>query len=85
MLRADPIPAHAGVMDVRPPVVVLPPESDGGRRVTIDGERMGTAYSLFDVLDFMHGAGLPAVDRSVDDPELIEWRGGGPYAWSDTP
>ena len=66
-------------------MVVLPPESDGGRRVTIDGERMGTAYSLFDVLDFMHGAGLPAVDRSVDDPELIEWRGGGPYAWSDTP
>ena len=65
------------------PVVVLPPESDGGRRVTIRGKRVGTAYNLFDVLDFVHSAGLPAEeDRAVDDPELIEWRGGGPYDWS---
>ncbi|WP_406458447.1 hypothetical protein OH768_29025 [Streptomyces sp. NBC_01622] len=71
-------------MDVRPPVVVLPPESDGGRRVTIHGARMGTAYSLFDVLDLLHRAGLPAEDRAVDDPELIEWRGGGPYVWNGT-
>jgi len=50
-------------MDVRPPVVVLPPESDGGRRMMIHGARMGTAYSLFDVLDFLHRVGLPAEDR----------------------
>jgi hypothetical protein len=43
---------HAGFMDGRRPLaVVLPPAPDGGRRVTIHGERMGTAYSLFDVLD----------------------------------
>ncbi|MDN0198768.1 hypothetical protein [Streptomyces sp. S.PNR 29] len=71
-------------MDTRPPVVVLPPAADGGRRVTIHGERVGTAYSLFDVLDFLHQAGLPAEDRAVDDPELIEWRGGGPYDWNGT-
>lgn len=71
-------------MDGKPPVVVLPPASDGGRGVTIHGERMGTAYSLFDVLDFLHRAGLPAEDRAIDDPELIEWRGGGPYAWNNT-
>ncbi|MET7351842.1 hypothetical protein [Streptomyces mirabilis] len=71
-------------MDVRPPVVVLPPESDGGRRVTIDDESVGTAYSLFDVLDFLHRAGLPAEDRAIDDAELIEWRGGGPYDWNTT-
>ncbi|MCD9874020.1 hypothetical protein [Streptomyces guryensis] len=72
-------------MDVQPPVVVLAPEADGGRRVTIRGERVGTAYTLFDVLDFLHSAGLPAEeDRAVDDPELIEWRGGGPYVWSST-
>ena len=71
-------------MDVRPPVVVHPPASDGGRRVTIHGERVGTAYGLFDVMDLLHQADLPAEDRAVDDPELIEWRGGGPYDWNDT-
>lgn len=69
-------------MDSRPPVVVLPPSSDGGRLVTVHGERMGTAYNLFDVLDFLHRAGLPLEDKAIDDPELIEWRGGGPYAWN---
>ncbi|MEV6941529.1 hypothetical protein AB0N07_05880 [Streptomyces sp. NPDC051172] len=76
-------------MDVQPPVVppvvVLAPQADGGRRVTIRGKRVGTAYTLFDVLDFLHSAGLPAdEDRAVDDPELIEWRGGGPYVWNGT-
>ncbi|MEU0830387.1 hypothetical protein [Streptomyces sp. NPDC005969] len=46
--------------------------------------RVGTAYSLFDVLDFPHRAGLPTEDRAIDDPELIEWRGGGPYDWNNT-
>jgi hypothetical protein len=69
-------------MSTRPPVVVLPPASDGGRQVTVRGEPTGTAYSLFDVLDLVHRAGLPGEDRAVDDPELIEWRGGGPYDWA---
>ncbi|MFC5213824.1 hypothetical protein [Streptomyces coerulescens] len=69
-------------MSTRPPVVVSPPESDGGRQVTIRDEPTGTAYSLFDVMDLVHRAGLPAEDRAVDDPELIEWRGGGPYDWN---
>ncbi|MCZ0991686.1 hypothetical protein [Streptomyces diastatochromogenes] len=71
-------------MDGRPPVVVLPPAQDGGRRVTIRGEHMGSAYSLFDVLEFLHRAGLPTADMAIDDPELIEWRGGGPYDWPDS-
>ncbi|WTF00847.1 hypothetical protein OHB14_57895 [Streptomyces sp. NBC_01613] len=71
-------------MDERPSAVVLPPSEDGGRSVTIQGERVGTAYSLFDVLEFLHQVGLPAEDRAVDDPELIEWRGGGPYDWNST-
>lgn len=29
-------------------------------------------------------AGLPAEDTAVDDPGLIEWRGGGPYDWNAT-
>ncbi|MET7475732.1 hypothetical protein ABZT17_15400 [Streptomyces sp. NPDC005648] len=72
-------------MDTQATVVVLPPDADGGRAVTINGERTGTAYSLFDVLDFVHQAGLPAEDHAVDDPELIEWRGGGPYEWNGGP
>lgn len=75
---------HRGATDTQPPVVVLPPASDSGRRVAIHGERVGTAYNLFDVLDFLHDAGLPADGRTVDDPELIEWRGGGPYDWNNT-
>ncbi|MER5215663.1 hypothetical protein ABT063_35345 [Streptomyces sp. NPDC002838] len=69
-------------MDEHPPVIVLPPSPDGGREVTIHGERAGTAYSLFDVMEYLHRAGLPAEDMAVDDPELIEWRGGGPYDWN---
>ncbi|GGZ42051.1 hypothetical protein [Streptomyces bluensis] len=69
-------------MDSHAPVVVLPPSPDGGRQVTIHGEDVGTAYSLFDVLDLLRDAGLPSEDRAVDDPELIEWRGGGPYDWN---
>jgi hypothetical protein len=69
-------------MDGQPPVVVQPPASDGGRLVTIRGEDKGVAYSLFDVLDLVHREGLPTADTAVDDTELIEWRGGGPYDWS---
>ncbi|WP_369251739.1 hypothetical protein [Streptomyces sp. R41] len=71
--------------DDRPPVVVYPPSPDGGRHVTIHGEPVGTANSLFDVLEFLRRAGLPAEDTAIDDPELIEWRGGGPYDWNNTP
>ncbi|MEU8845509.1 hypothetical protein AB0C70_04555 [Streptomyces sp. NPDC048564] len=71
-------------MSTRSPVVVQPPASDGGRQVTIRGEPTGTAYSLFDVMDLVHRAGLPGEDRAVDDPDLIEWRGGGPYDWNGT-
>ncbi|MFF9624335.1 hypothetical protein [Streptomyces griseosporeus] len=70
-------------MNRRTPVIVHPPSEDGGRRVTVDDAEVGVAYSLFDVLDLVHGAGLPGEDHAVDDPELIEWRGGGPYDFSE--
>ncbi|BCL18504.1 hypothetical protein GCM10017668_03470 [Streptomyces tuirus] len=63
-------------------MVVQPPATDGGRLVTIRGERIGVAYSLFDVLDLLHREGLPTADTAVDDTELIEWQGGGPYDWN---
>ncbi|MGW7238088.1 hypothetical protein [Streptomyces sp. NPDC054804] len=64
------------------PVVVQPPGPDGGRRVTIRGEYVGTAYHLLDVVEFLRRAGLPEANTTVDDPDLIEWRGMGPKAWT---
>jgi hypothetical protein len=74
----------AGVMDGAL-VVVHPLSPDGGRRVTIRDESVGTAYNLFDLLEFLRRAELPEVDTAIDDPELIEWRGGGPEVWNESP
>ncbi|MGW1053712.1 hypothetical protein [Streptomyces sp. NPDC001680] len=63
------------------PVNVQPLGPDGGRRVTIRGQFVGTAYHLLDVVEFLRRAGLPEADTTVDDPGLIEWLGGGPQDW----
>jgi hypothetical protein len=63
-------------------VVVHPPQPDGGRQVTIRGEPVGTAYHLLDLVELMRLAGLPEADTTIDDPELIDWRGGGPEVWT---
>ncbi|MCZ7456344.1 MULTISPECIES: hypothetical protein [Streptomyces] len=72
-------------MGTNPPVIVHPIEPSGGRPVTIRGEPVGTAHDLFDVLEFLRRANLPETDTAVDDPELIEWRGGGPQSWAESP
>ncbi|MFG3234985.1 hypothetical protein ACGFZG_24915 [Streptomyces antibioticus] len=64
------------------PVIVYPPDEDGGRRVRADGEILGRAYSLRDVAEFLRRAGVEDADETwVEMSELIEWRGGGPRAW----
>ncbi|MGW1885515.1 hypothetical protein [Streptomyces sp. NPDC001970] len=63
------------------PVVVHALSSDGGRTVTIHGRRIGVAFHLLDVVEFLRRAGLPEADTTMDDPALIEWRGGGPDTW----
>ncbi|MFH8405266.1 hypothetical protein ACH4FX_10885 [Streptomyces sp. NPDC018019] len=72
-------------MDV-PPVIVHPPSPTGGRRVTVRGEGAGVAYNKRDVQEFLRRAGVAedADTISLDDPHLIEWRGGGPEMWGDT-
>ncbi|MFD3584563.1 hypothetical protein [Streptomyces sp. NPDC056660] len=50
--------------------------------MTIRGEYVGTAYHLLDVVEFLRRAGLPEANTTVDDPDLIEWRGIGPKAWT---
>ncbi|ARX81494.1 hypothetical protein SMD44_00892 [Streptomyces alboflavus] len=61
------------------PVVIYPPDEDGGRRVRVDGAILGLAYSIRDVAAFMQEAGLQEWDEmDVVRSGLIEWRGGGP-------
>ncbi|MGK5631045.1 hypothetical protein [Streptomyces sp. URMC 123] len=68
-------------MTGHPPVVVHPPTS-GGRRVSVRGHDVGRALRPEDVLEFLRRAGLEEGAAALDDPELIEWRGGGPDHWS---
>lgn len=64
-----------------PPVVVHPPSSSGGRRVTAHAEILGLAHSPEDVVEFLRRAGLPPEQIKLDDENLIEWRGGGSGVW----
>ncbi|MET7809813.1 hypothetical protein ABZT26_03000 [Streptomyces sp. NPDC005395] len=65
------------------PVVVYPPDEDGGRRVRFDGRLSGRAFSVRDLVAFMQEAGLHEFDEmDVVRSELIEWRGGGPDVWT---
>jgi hypothetical protein len=58
------------------PVVVHPPSPGGGRRVTVRGEIVGLAHSDRDLVEFLRRAGLEDADLILDDPRLVEWRGG---------
>ncbi|GEB50204.1 MULTISPECIES: hypothetical protein [Streptomyces] len=64
-----------------PPIVVHPPSQSGGRRVTAHTESLGTAHRPEDVVEFLRRAGLEPSEIQLDDPNLIEWRGGGPDVW----
>ncbi|MGW2742349.1 hypothetical protein [Streptomyces sp. NPDC001450] len=72
-------------MDARRPVIVNPPSPGGGRRVRVDGENLGLAYSLRDVAEFLRRAGLELDPAEVAESDLIEWRGGGPRVWVSPP
>ncbi|MFS4105113.1 hypothetical protein [Streptomyces sp. PD-S100-1] len=66
-------------------VVVHPPATNGGRRVTVDGQPLGTAFSVHDLAVFLERAGLEGWDEldvaQHSELGLIEWRGGGPEVW----
>ncbi|MEV5987733.1 hypothetical protein AB0L85_22420 [Streptomyces sp. NPDC052051] len=66
-------------------VIVDRPEEGGGRRVQVDGESLGVAYSLHDLSVFLERAGLEGLDElDVAMSPLIEWHGGGPEVWPAT-
>ncbi|MFI5658650.1 hypothetical protein [Streptomyces sp. NPDC051684] len=61
------------------PSVVVHVGQPGGRQVTIRGESVGVARSVADVAEFLRRAGL--ADAPLDDPDVVEWRGGGSGIW----
>lgn len=65
-----------------PPIVVHPPEASGSRRVTAHAEVLGLAHSARDVRALLRQAGLTEDEIDLGDPNLIEWRGGGPDTWA---
>lgn len=68
---------------VNAPVIVYPPARSGGRRVTVRGRIVGMARGRGDVSAYLSRAGLAPDDAALDDPTLIEWRGGGVDDWPD--
>ncbi|MEV0113746.1 hypothetical protein AB0H77_10940 [Streptomyces sp. NPDC050844] len=67
------------------PIIVHPPASDGGRRVTVRGRTVGVAHDDRDLVEFLRRTGLGDADMALDDPHLVEWRGGGPHVWAAAP
>lgn len=67
-----------------PPVIVYPPTPSGGRRVTVRGQIVGLAHGRGDVASILREAGLAAGAEEIDldQPRLIEWRGGDLDTWS---
>ncbi|WP_323136369.1 hypothetical protein [Streptomyces sp. NBC_01446] len=61
------------------PVVIYPPDENGGRRLRVDGSILGRAFTVRDVVAFMQEAGLQEWDEiDVVRTSLIDRRGGGP-------
>ncbi|ARF59023.1 hypothetical protein [Streptomyces gilvosporeus] len=74
-------------MTEHPPVIVHPPTPSGGRRVTVRGQIVGLAHGRGDVAEFLRRAGIagPAEEIELDDPRLVEWRGGNLDEWPMPP
>ncbi|MBW5425694.1 hypothetical protein GKQ77_29735 [Streptomyces sp. BG9H] len=64
------------------PIIIHPPAADGGRRVTVRGQDAGVAHGDRDLVEFLRRAGLGEADIELDDPHLVEWRGG-PHVWPE--
>ncbi|MEV7170285.1 hypothetical protein ACN6AT_33650 [Streptomyces sp. JL4002] len=64
-----------------PRVVVLAvqPGDPPFRIVEVDGEMVGVATSMTDVLLVAASAGITVHD--LDDPESVRWVGGGKFTW----
>jgi hypothetical protein len=62
--------------------IVEAPGGSGGRRVCVDDQLLGTAYSLHELTLFLRHVGFVHGDElDVAESDLIEWHGGGPEVW----
>ncbi|MDJ1131233.1 hypothetical protein [Streptomyces iconiensis] len=66
-------------------VTVYPPDTEGGRRVRVDGRILGRAFNVYDVLEMLEPVGLDPATAALDDPDLFDWRGGGAADWTPRP
>lgn len=67
-------------------VIVSPPSPTGGRRVRVDGQILGLAHNIADMVEFLRRAGMEEADAFiVETATCIDWRGGGPEVWSRAP
>lgn len=62
-------------------VIVHPPSPTGGRRVRVDGEILGLAHNIGDLVEFLRRAGLELDAAEVAAAPWIDWRGVGPDRW----
>jgi hypothetical protein len=74
-------PDNAGAMAGKRPIIVHLPSPTGGRRVRVDGEILGLAHNVGDLVEFLRRAGLEIEPEQVADSPLIDWRGVGPDHW----
>ncbi|GHH08357.1 hypothetical protein Srubr_58250 [Streptomyces rubradiris] len=74
-------PDDAGAMAGKRPIIVHLPSPTGGRRVRVDGEILGLAHNVRDLVEFLRRAGLEIEPEEVADSPLIDWRGVGPDRW----
>ncbi|MBV2354065.1 hypothetical protein KUM39_06760 [Streptomyces sp. J2-1] len=68
-------------MSGKRPVTVQLPSPTGGRRVRVNGEILGLAHNVRDLVEFLRRAGLDLEPEDVADSPLIDWRGLGPERW----
>ncbi|MET8450015.1 hypothetical protein [Streptomyces sp. NPDC005209] len=62
-------------------VIVHPPSPTGGRRVRVDGEILGLAHNMADLVEFLRRAGLELDAAAAAEAPWIDWRGVGPDRW----
>ncbi|MFI8106029.1 hypothetical protein [Streptomyces sp. NPDC086023] len=72
-------------MSTKQRVVVYPPEEGGGRRVRVNGGLLGPVYGTEDLILLLERSGLHRDDIYLEDPLLVDWRGGGPDVWAAEP
>lgn len=71
-------------MSIHPWVTVEPPDYRGLRKIIVDGETVGSAWSFRDIRKILSGLGYSET-INLEDSSAIYWRGGDSKTWPDRP